>query len=801
MLARIAAAFADVTIAAAALLRRPGYGLTVIATLALGLGTVTATFALIQSVLLNPLPFPDADRLVLVRQQNPGGQWNTSVVDFQAIAGSSRTFEAVAAMRAGSALVGAGERAQWIDARWVTASFFDVLGTAPARGRAFRSGEDAPGAARGVVLGHAFAEREFAGVDPLGRTLLIDGQAHTVVGVMPAGLEALPAVRADLWPVLQLATPERRGPFLLSTVARLRTDATLSAAAEDLDQLSRELFPLWRPGFSDETARLVPLPLHDVVVGNAGDFLWVAFGAVVVVLLIALVNIANLMLMRITERAQDLGVRAALGASRWQLARLLMGESALLTLLGALCGVALAWGLLQAYAALGPVLPRLAEVRLDWRVIGFAAALALACAVVLGLLPVVLGIVGDVAGGLQRARGTSAGRPRSLLRSGLVVLQFALALPLLLATSLLLDSLARLGRVDPGFDAENVLVARIRLPDDIAADDAARVAFWQRALPELQGLPGVAAVGLADQLPPNCGCYNNFDIVGRPAAQGRQPQAPWIPASAGLFDALRLRLIDGRRFESQDTADAPPVVLVSRAFAERHFPGEPAVGKQLYEGGNTEQPVTIVGVVSDVKFDGLQGGDEAVYAPTSQGWGGASTYLVLRARTDSLGLVAPLRAALQRLDARLIPSEIDTLQQRLGSEFAGPRHWAVVIAGFAAAALVLAAVGVFGVLAFHIAQRQREFGICQALGADARRIAGMVLGRGLGCAALGLVLGSGIALLSSASLEALLFEVSSRDPGNWSIAAGTLLLVAALACWMPARRAMRISPAIALRQD
>ena len=786
--------------ATAFLVRRPGYSLTVIATLALGMGAVTATYALVRGVLLDPLPFPDADRLVLVRQQNAGGQWNTSVVDQQAVAESPRSFEGVAAMRSADALVGAGERAEWASARWVTADYFRVLGLAPARGRSFAPQHDREGAPRTVVLGHAFAQRRFAGADPLGQSLLVDGTAHTVVGVMPPGLESLPATRADFWPLLQLATPERRGPFQLATLARLRPGITLAAANQELDEISRRIFPLWQAGFQDETARLVALPLQQVVIGNAGDFLWVAFGAVLVVLLIALVNNTNLMLMRISERNRDLGVRAALGATRWRLARLLMGENLVLTLLGGVLGLALAAALLAGYQALGPALPRLADVVLDLRVAVFAAGLSVACGLVFALLPLAAGAVGGAAALLGEARGASTGRQRAGLRNALVVLEFALALPLLLATSLLLDSLQRLQRVDAGIAADNLLLAEVRLPANRYPDAAARLAFWERALPELRALPGVEAAALAGQLPPSCGCYNNFDLVGRPAPQGNQPQSPWVPATPALFGVLGVPLLEGRVFDSRDTAESSPVLLVSATWAERYFPGESAIGKQLYEGGG-DTPVTIVGVVGDVKFDGLAAPGDVVFASIGQGAGGDQVHLLLRTAGEPLAQANAMRATLQRLDPAVVPANVGSMAERLGNALGNHRHWATVIAAFALSGLLLAGVGVFGVVAFHVAQRQREFGICRALGADGRRIARMVLQRGLAHAAAGIALGALLALALNRSLETLLFEVRGNDPASWLAASAVLLLAGVAACLVPARRATRVDPAIVLRQE
>lgn len=786
--------------AARALRRAFGYSTGVALTLALGIGAVTAVFALIDGVLLQPLPYRQADRLVLIRERNLEDEWNTSVVDFRAIVEQNRSFEAVAAMRSLDAILTGGKAPQWVNARWVTAAFFDVLGVTPARGRSFQPGEDRPGAAPVVVLGQAFAERQFGpAVDPLGRTVTVDGVAYTVVGIMPRGVERLPGMRADLWPAMSLDEPTRRGPFLLNTVARLKPGVTLSQAAADLSAISRRLFPVWREGFQDETARLTPRPLQAAIVGSSGTFLWVAFGAVLAVLLIAVVNIANLVLMRATERIPDLSVRAALGASRGRLARLLITESLLLASIGGFIGVGLAALLLELYRTLGPDLPRLAEVTIDARVIAFVAVVVVASGLFFGTLPLLF----MRAGRSTAADRHSAGTGKSLLRSGLVTLEFALALPLLIAAGLLIVSLMKLERVDPGFDADHLLTARVRLLEASYPDAGAQLAFWNRAVAELERLPGVLAAGLGSGVPPdNPWTFNNFEVVGRPSVQGTQPMSPWTPVTAGFFAALGVPLLAGRSFDAAtDRPDTGRVVMVSDAWAKRFFPGESAVGKQLYEGGDFAVPVTVVGVTGDVKFAGLEQAGESVYAPVSQGWPNNPTYIYLRTGPEPLALVEPLRQALVRLDAALVPTEITTMRSRLRDSLGDERHWAVIIVSFALSAVLLSAVGVSGVLAFYVSRQYKEIGIRLALGADAPRVLAMVMRRGLGCAVVGSAIGILLAFFLTRSLEALLFQVGRTDLPTFLVAGALLLAVACAASWFPARRASRVDAAVALRSE
>jgi putative ABC transport system permease protein len=781
----------------------PAYSAGVFLTLALAIGAAAAVFALIDAVLLRPLPYPDADRLVLIQQQNAEGEWNTSAVDFQAIASQNKTFEAVAAMQSADVILTGGEQPQWVRVRRVTADFFSVMGVTPARGRGFRPDEDRPGAAPVVVLGHAFAERQFGGrMDVLGQTLTLDGDAYTVVGVMPPGVEELPGMRADLWPAMPLAEPSRRGPFFLSTVARLKPGVNVVQAADDLAAISRRIFPQWQSSFQDETARLTPRSLRSAIVGNAGDFLWIAFAAVAVVLLIAMANIANLVLMRATERAQDRAVRAALGASRISLVRLSIVENLLLCMSGAIAGIGLAALLLELYRVLGPELPRLAEVAIDPKVVAFAVVTGLASAVVFGTIPLLFDGAGKGNPVLHQARNASAGRGQQLFRDGLVSLEFAFALPLLIAAGLLVGSLIQLQQVDPGFEADRVLTAQVRLLETAHPDPAARMRFWERALPELRNIPGVLAAGLATGVPPdNPGSFNNFNLAGRPTEQGSQPMSPWTAVTPGFFDTLGVRLSEGRGFDARDTPDSSPVVLVSATWAKRYFPGESAVGKQMYEGGDTSQPVTVVGVVSDVKFDGLGNPGESVYAPVSQGWANNPIYLYLLADSAPLALIEPLRATLRRLDPALVPADVTTLESRLRDSLSDQRHWAAIITGFALSAVLLSAVGMFGVLAYYVSRQYKEIGIRLALGADARRILNMVIRRGFRSALVGILAGIVLALSLMRGLESLLFEVERIDP-LILIAACTLLVgIALAACWLPARRAARVDVLIALRYE
>jgi len=417
-----------------------------------------------------------------------------------------------------------------------------------------------------------------------------------------------------------------------------------------------------------------------------------------------------------------------------------------------------------------------------------------------GIAPLLFTRVDDLT--VPRSTARAGGGAGSLLRSGLVTLEFALALPLVIAAGLLLNSLLQLQRVDPGFDTERLLTARVRLLDTAYPDEPARLRFWNRALAELRGLPGVVSASVANGIPPdNPWSANNFDLVGRPAVQGRQPMSPWTAVSDGFFKALGVPVVEGRGFDSRDTADTEPVLLVSDAWAKRFFPGESAVGKQLYEGGDLTTPVTIIGVTGDVKFAGLDQPGETVYAPLSQGWPNNPAYLYLRTRGDPLTLVEPMRATLERLDPVLVPTEVTTMERRLRDSLGDERHWAAIIVGFALAAVLLAAVGVSGVLAYYVSRQRKEIGIRLALGADAAGVLAMVMRRGLACAVAGSVIGIVLAMLLTRGLESLLFEVGRADPLTLAGACALMLVIGLLASWLPARRAARVDAAVALRAE
>lgn len=798
-------AWLDARFAARALRRSPGFTAVSVLTLGLGIGATSAVFSAVDAVLLAPLPYPEPERLVRIFQQNsPTNRWTISNADWRAIEEQQRSFDAAALLRPGGAAMSTSQGAEWVEVGRATAGIFRTVGVEPARGRGFREGEDRPGAPPVVVLREGFWERHFGSGDPVGRTLVLDGVSHTVVGVLPRDVEHLAGLRAEVWPILQLPAPTRRGPFGFQGIARLREGVTLEAAARDLAGISERIYPLWAAGFSDRTARLTPYPLHEVIVGNARRSLTVLVLAVGLVLLIAIANVANLVLVRASGRRQEMAVRAALGARRSRLARLLLTESLVLAGLGGVLGLAVAVLGLRVLPAVGPALPRFAEPALDARVVGFAALAALLSGVLVGSYPLLFSGSRAAASSLRGDdRRSGPARRTRLFQGSVVAAEFALALPLLLGAGLLLQSVLKLQRVDPGFETRNLLAARISLPAAADADPAETLRFWEKILREVREIPGVTRAGLTTSLPPdNQGETNNFDLLEKPVEPGgAEPTAPWSLVTPELFPTLGVPLLEGRYFEPTDDADAPPVVLVSLAWARRHFPVESAVGKRLYSGGcRACTPSTVVGVVGDVKYAGLTGSADAVYESTRQN-PARELHLVVRTSVAPASLAAPVRERIRSLDPGVPVYDLTTLEERLSSSLASPRRLTWLLGAFAATAVVLAGLGVFGVMSYSVRQRRQEIGIRIALGADPASVAGLVLRRGLLQVLAGLALGLGVFSQGVRVLEGLLFGVAPADPLTLGAVSLLLLGVALLACWIPGRRAARIDPVEAIAAE
>ncbi|MES2179584.1 MAG: ABC transporter permease [Gemmatimonadota bacterium] len=798
---------ADVRYSLRALRRNYGFTLAVIAVLGIGIGAGTAVFTVVDRVLLAGLPYPDPDRLVRVYQKYSGDNLGTiSVVDIQAIANQQRAFAAFGAAQPGASTIAGAGTPERAPVGRATSGFFKALGVRAVRGRLLEPGDDVLGAPPTVVVSQRFAERSLGGeAEAVGKSITLDGVSHVVVGVLEAGRNDLAGIRAVAWRAMQLTTPNRRGPFGFRGYGRFKDDVTLTAASKDLAGISERIFPVWKAGFQDSSARLTPVPLRDSIIGSSDRQVGLFAGAVALVLLLAIANVATLMLVRTSAREHELSVRTALGAGRIRIVRLIVSECLALTVLAGSMGLGLAAVCLKIVALVAPNLPRLSEVALHGSGVVFAVTVSVVAGVLVSLAPVSSVLAGSgsgTAGLVGSPSRAGAGRRANAIRGALVVSEFALALPLLMGAGLLFNSFLQLQRVNPGFDPAGAYALSVSLPSIRYADNAKAQDFWRRAEQHVREVVGVTSAGLTDGLPPDLfGNVNNFDLLDKPVPAGAsQPLAPWPQVSPGYFATMGIRLLDGRMFTDADSANGPPVVIVSQAWAAKYYPRERAVGRQLYNGGcNTCPPTTVIGVVADVKYSGLAGENDAVYAPLAQG-GGNSLNLVVRSATGQAATLRALRATIAALDPELAPVDI-ALADRIDVALGDPRRWTVVVGTFAIAGVVLAALGIFGLMSYVVRQRRREMGVRVALGASPASLIQLVVVRGMRYAAIGTAIGLIATLFESRWLGSLLFQVGATDPLTLVLSIVVLLAIAALASWLPGLRAARIKPLEALSAD
>ncbi len=788
----------DLRHAGRGLLRSPGFTVSAVLVLALGIGSTTAVFSAVNAVLRDPTHENLA--IILFR-----GYPSLSTVDLRAIEEQQRSFSAVGAIRGGEAAFRGSLNAEpeRIRTARVTAGYFTALGLRAAAGRLIHSSDEPVGTAPVAVLSHGFAARALGGTaSAVGQSVMLDGVAHTVIGVLPPTDEMF-ASRADAWTALQLAQPERRGPFGMMVIARLRPGATYESATRDVSAISERIFPLWAPGFSDRTVRYEARPIRGTFLASSSKMLRVFGAAVALVLLIGVANVASLMLVRSIGRAREVSLRAVLGASRSQLVRLFAAESALVSAAGAVTGIAVGALGVRALIAIGPQMPGLTTAALDARATGFAVAVALAAGLVVGAYPVLALLRSTRPGLASGARTIGDGRAAHALRSVFVVAQFALALPLLAIAGLLLISFARLQRVDAGFDARNMVTVRVSLPAGLYRGDTAIGEYWTRALARVREVPGVRNAGIGSSLPPDdFGSSNdNFNLVDRPVAAGApEPSAAWPSADPGYFAALGVRLLEGRMFAPNDTG-GPPAVLVSRSWVRKHYPDMSPLGKTMVRGGCAECPASVVvGIVDDVRYSGLAGPLDAMYSPMTEQWPRTS-FLFARSESAPARLIAPIREALRSVDPSVPLSDAATMEDRLYRSTAQPRHWAVLLGAFAAAALSLAAIGIFGMLSYMVTTRRREIGVRMALGAGRSMVVRMIVRNGLTHAIVGSALGLVASLVGTRALTTVLYDVSATDPATLAVVTAVLLAVAVVACWLPARRAATIDPLEAIRHE
>jgi len=794
----------DIRYALRSLRRHPVFAVTAILTLALGTGANTAIFSAVNGVLLRPLPYPEPDRLLTVWGHHPSiGRETASLPDFFDWR-KARSFSGMAAWaNTLFTVTGTGEP-QVVSAALVTPNYFRVLGTPVPVGRDFRE-EEERGAARVVVLGHAYWQRAYGGrLDVVGHQITLSGIPYTIVGVGARGL-SLPG-EVDIWAPLQTDTTLGRRNDFLQVIGRLAPGASAGTAQVELATIARRLEAEY-PG-SNAGWGVMLIGLQERIVGEIRPALLVFMGAVVLVLLIACANVANLMLARVAAREREVTIRAALGASRRRLVRQLLTESVLLALAGGVLGLGLAvWGV-SALRALDPgTLPRLDEVRLDGGALAFALVLSVGTGLLFGVVPAFRALGFDLRGGLaEGGRALVGARGGARTRTALVLAEVVLASVLLVGAALLLRSFVGLQQVDPGFTTHGILTARVTLPRSRYDDPARQVGFADALLERARVLPGVTSAALSTDAPVDDGPpYWAFAVSGvEPPPPDVVQDAVVYRASPEYFATFGLPLIRGRVFEASDRGQSTPVAVVSQALAQRYWPGRDPVGSRITFGDPTDSTttwMTVVGVVGDVRQDGaVSPAYPQIYVPFAQ-MSGRSMVVALRTAQQPLTLVPSLKQALAAVDPNLALSRVTTMEQRLASTLARPRVNALLLAAFAATALVLAALGIYGVIAYSVVQRTRELGIRVALGARAEDVLTMVMRQGLTPVLIGLAIGLAVAAVGSRVLRSLLYGVAMTDLATYGMVAAFLAAVAAAASYVPARRAARADPMTALRTE
>ncbi len=801
----------DLRYAVRTLAKRPAFAAIVILTLALGIGANTAIFSVVSGVLLRPLPFEEPERLVRVHTVNrEAGMFEAAVsppdfADWRAQASAFERMAAYSTMATGLTITGVEEPAR-LRTAYVTEDFFATLGVRPRLGRFILPEEHREGGPnRVVVLGHALWSARF-GADPeiVGATIQLDATPFTVVGVMEPDVR-FPVQDVEAWAPISLvpehSIPRMRFVRWWSAIGRLRPGVSLERAQSEMTTIAGRL-AAQHPDANAAWGEARVVSLRESIVGEARPGLLVLLGAVVLVLLIACVNVANLLLASGSARAREIAVRTALGARRARLVRQLLTESVLLSVVGGALGVLIAWRGVDALVRLsGSSLPRAADVRVDAPVLLFALGLSVVTGVVFGLLPALRSSAADPASVMtDGGRGATAGRGASRMRSALVAAEVALAMVLVVGAGLMLRSFDSLTRVDTGFDAERTVVTRLTIPSDGAYADRPWFPVYLRMIEAVRAIPGVESAAASKNVPlRGRGETYSFRIPGRPEpAPGEEPLAEAFPTGPGYFRTMGIPLLAGRDLSEHDSDSAPHVAVVSEAMARAHWPGALPIGERIMIG---DRPTEIVGVVGDVRTAGVDSVPAPVMYLSQQQMRRVVFAIAARTSGDPAAIVPALRAAIHSVDPNQPITEIVTMRQVLSDAVAAPRFLTVLITCFGALALALAVVGLYGVVSYTMTQRTSEIGIRMALGAQPGGLVRLVVRRGMAPVAVGLVVGIAAALSLTRLLSSLLYETSATDPATFAAVALVLIAVSLLASYLPARRAARVDPTLALRGD
>lgn len=801
----------DVRFGARMLRKNPTFSLVGVLILGLGIGGNTALFSVINAVLLRPLPFPDAGRLVLIWATSSKTQDTQDVAthpDFEDWKAQSHSFESMAAFTTRAVTLSGGDQAELAPAVQVTPGFFETLGVSPSLGRTFRQDEQEAAGARVAVLSDQAWKQQFAGrADVLGQMIVVNDAPHTIVGVMPAGFRFSPDTPERLF--LPIVRDPSRNHGFLRVLGRLRAGVNLSAAQGEMDAITKRLeaqYPRTNQGVGANV-----MPLVAAMVGDVRTGLLILVGVVALVLLIACTNVANLMLARDASRQRELAVRRALGAGRARLIQQLLTESTLLALAGGALGLLVAhWStsVLVALLAKSFPIPRLENTQIDGWVLGFTLVLSVASGLLFGVMPAVAAASPGMTEGLSESQRTVAGSGRGRrVRRILLVAETALALVLLAGAGLLMKSLIILRGTPPGFDPENVMVVDFSLPKKQAASPIARTAFVRDLVSRVTTLPGVRSAALVANLPMNRGSDSlGFTIPGRPGpTPGRSFSANFNIVSEHYFRTMAIPVRSGREFTAQDSASTPGVIVINETAAQRFWPGEGAVGRQIILPGakGVAVTLTVVGVVGDVRQMGLgEAARPEIFLNALQpGPGWPWLTLVIRAASDPMPLAGLIKSVARSVNSDVPIARMRTMDGILAESLAQPAAYTLLLGVFAGLALVLAAVGLYGVVSYRVTERSREMGIRLALGAERGEVLRLVLREGLGLTLTGIAIGLAGALAATRLLTHLIPQVEPGDPLTLSAVAILLLGVALAASFVPARRGSLVDPAVTLRYE
>ncbi|HEY4424579.1 MAG TPA: ABC transporter permease [Pyrinomonadaceae bacterium] len=805
----------DIRYGVRGLLKHPGFTAIVVITLALGIGASTAIFSVVNSVVLRRLPYRTAERIVAIQELDPNGRRGQSTsANFYDWRQQNTVFEHLSAIKITTTNLALSDHAERIDLAQTNADFFDIFGITPQYGRLFIPQDEQAGHEPVVVMSHALWQRRF-GSDPslVGRSITLDGRNYNVVGIAPPGFQYpdktelwLPPLRLvpELYPDQDVTQTRRMG--YLTVVALLKPGVSLQQAAGEMETITARLRQQYPDSNNTRFNRVVSL--HQHLVGDTNKLLWLLLGAVTFVLLIGCANVANLLLASGASRHKEMAIRAALGASRWRVIRQLFTESTLLALTGGVLGLLIAfWGLAAITKLLPTDFPRLDEIHIDLRVLGFTFAASMLTGILFGLVPALQVSRPDVQEAIRETgRGTSGSRRQSRFRQALIVGEVALSVVLLAGAGLLFRSFLRLQSVDAGFVSQQVLTARLTPSGTNYVNDADYAKFYNGVIEKVSAIPGVQDAGLINTLPLFKGPTSGFRVEGRPVTTpDKWPSVNYRVVSPNYFRAMGIPVLQGRAYTDRDNENAPLVMIVNQQLARENFADENPVGKRITFGGtNTDgQPrwFEIVGVVANARSVELREEPTAeLYFSAQQDlWPAMS--LVVRSSVEPTSLGASVRQAVNEVDRSVPVADVKTMDHVVSESITQPRFNLFLLGLFSAVAMILSAAGIYGVTAYTVTQRTHELGIRIALGAQVGDVLKMILGQGMAVIGIGLVAGLAAAFGLMRLLRSLLFGVGENDPLTFAAITGVLVLVALTACYIPARRAAKVDPLVALRAE